>query len=457
MKRNTIPVNHNIKTVGQIGRLQTLSVYPVIGGDSFELDYSMLWRLAPLRNALSLPPVVDVAAYYIPHRHVYDNDASENWINFMKDGQDESVTLDTITTPATQHLNCLGEYMPNNTTYPAWRIVPYHMIWNRFYRHPKLTTVLIPETYKVGEAGYPTGHSAANSPLNGGEDQAKFGYMCARLKKSWSTGIVSGLTAADKTINIPVAGTADLDILDIEKTKARYSTEVEREYFSVRYNDLMAEEYGSGSLNIDADQRPEMLTRHTFVIDGYDIDGTGDANVGDYSGKGYANGNFRIPRYFCKEHGSIWVVAVVRFPTAGLKEINPLSKKSQPTFDEISGNYELAMTKEPEAYQVQDFFAGTDATSIGTLPWGEWYRMQPDNIHNIYQNLQGYPYIKQGTITSHTKAVYGIPGEYDDVFQSLQEEHWQVQAFCNVNKYSRFPLRRDSIFAGLPKKQNWLD
>ena len=113
MKRNSFPLNHYVKQLGQIGRLQTLGVWPVMAGDSIEASYTNLFRLSPLRRALTIDAQVDMFAFYIPHRHIYGDD----WIDFIKQGQDETITLSTITTHATRNCNCLGEIIDNNTTY----------------------------------------------------------------------------------------------------------------------------------------------------------------------------------------------------------------------------------------------------------------------------------------------------------------------------------------------------
>src|SRR5580765_3630685 len=67
---------------GQIGRLINISTTPVIAGDSFEMDAVGALRLSPLRRGLAIDSTVDIFNFYVPHRHVYD----EQWIKFMKDG-----------------------------------------------------------------------------------------------------------------------------------------------------------------------------------------------------------------------------------------------------------------------------------------------------------------------------------------------------------------------------------
>src|SRR5690242_20854131 len=72
---------------GQIGRLITISTTPVIAGDSFEMDAVGALRLSPLRRGLAIDSTVDIFTFYVPHRHVY----GEQWIKFMKDGDDEEI------------------------------------------------------------------------------------------------------------------------------------------------------------------------------------------------------------------------------------------------------------------------------------------------------------------------------------------------------------------------------
>src|SRR5947209_16305341 len=67
---------------GQIGRLITISTTPVIAGDSFEMNAAGALRLSPLRCGLAIAFTVDIFTFYVPHRHVYD----EQWFKFMKDG-----------------------------------------------------------------------------------------------------------------------------------------------------------------------------------------------------------------------------------------------------------------------------------------------------------------------------------------------------------------------------------
>src|SRR2546430_276765 len=56
---------------GQIGRVITISITPVIAGDSFEMDVCGALRLTPLRRVLAIDSTVDIFTFYVHHRDVY--------------------------------------------------------------------------------------------------------------------------------------------------------------------------------------------------------------------------------------------------------------------------------------------------------------------------------------------------------------------------------------------------
>lgn len=447
MKRNVYDLSHFSQMAYKIGRLQTLSVTPVIAGDSLTIVADNLFYLSPLRRSLTHSAVVDIAAFYVPHRHVYSN-----WEDFIKGGYDESQTLGSMTLPS--HVNgdigCLGQPMESGTTVPYWSVVPYNMIWNRFYRPPKFTPEL-QDDWDPGRAGYPTNHTSSNSPLLNTADQLKYGYAMTRLKTPWSTGInYDDLTTGDKTVNIPVGATADLDIVMLEQVKKRYGTEAELEWFQHYYKDIMKGKFGAGGVNPDADQRPTMLMRKTYDINGHDINGSGDANLGDFSGRGIGNNKFIMPRRMFNEHGSVWLVAGVRFPTILLEEQNPLHVNANPSYLELAGEAELVKTQEPKDLVLDDWCQGTSgAVAGGKIPYGQEYRYHTNIIHRDYRFLQGYPYLHFQTISSMLKAQYINSAEYDPVFSTLQLGHAQSRGRIMMLKHSSYPTQRQSIYAGV--------
>ena len=45
--RNTFDLSHYVLTLGEIGRLQTLAVYPIVAGDTFDVDIACLLYTSP--------------------------------------------------------------------------------------------------------------------------------------------------------------------------------------------------------------------------------------------------------------------------------------------------------------------------------------------------------------------------------------------------------------------------
>src|SRR5579859_5675950 len=84
---------------GKIGRLITISITPVIAGDSFEMDAVGALRLSPLRRGLAIDSTVDIFTFYVPHRHVY----GEQWIKFMKDSVNATPLQPGTTTGYNDH------------------------------------------------------------------------------------------------------------------------------------------------------------------------------------------------------------------------------------------------------------------------------------------------------------------------------------------------------------------
>jgi len=137
IERNEYDLSHFCHQVGHIGRLTTLACVPIIAGDSMQLDLAGVFRASPLRRNMYLDYHVDIAAFYVKHRH--DAIYGDTWVTFMKQGFDESQTLGTDTMAAGVSLNCLAVYTNPSTALPRWltRGLPY--IWNRFYRDPSDT------------------------------------------------------------------------------------------------------------------------------------------------------------------------------------------------------------------------------------------------------------------------------------------------------------------------------
>jgi len=322
MERYQYDLSHFSFVPFDIGRLQTLTVIPVVGGDSFALNYRAVARLSPLRRGLTLDAQVDLFAFYIPYRHIYGDD----WIDFIKDGVDESITL--TSGPAVGDHRYLGARIElASGNYPLWLVGGYNQIWNRYFRAPT--------------------DSASERTLTqletGGSRAALYGVLCGRLKTPWSTGIEGEPVAADKEVTV-TAG--QLDIIDLEQAQQRYRTEEERAFFATRYTDVLEQQYG-GFANPDADQRPTLLMRQKNTLSGYDVDGTADANLGQFSGKSAATVGLNLPPRYMPEHGTIWIMGLTRFPTVNVRETHYLFSRPNPDYIDITGEPDLVQAQPP--------------------------------------------------------------------------------------------------------------
>lgn len=439
--RANFDLSHYGFSSGNIGHLQTLSVIPVIAGDSISVNMNNLMRLSPLRRILSVDAQVDYFGFYVPHRHVY----GDQWLDFIKEGLQGSTLLDTITSDPVQNVYYMGQNMNRaSSAYAKWLYTGYNQIWNRYFRFLKMTPE-VPDTYNG--IGTPAGHTTDNSPIDGDARMRIYGFPCARLKTPWTTGIVGTITDADRRFALTDTNTT-LDIVDLEQAKKTYKTQLEREWFANRYTDVLKNTFGSG-VNIDADERPELLNRLTVGVSGHDVDGSDDATLGSSVGKAIKHHTFSIRRKFIPEGGAVWLMALVRFPTIHHREFHPLIEDAQ-DYLRIAGDYDAVRMQPPAEDFIQNWIQPptTNNHEIGTIPYGQWYRHQQNNVHVNYEAIDGYPFLTTGNFGNHRSAVYVGETDYDDMFQTNQLGQWQSQSAIRVTVKRRYPTARDSLYAG---------
>lgn len=425
MERVKYDISHFSYLMGEIGRLMTVSRIPVIAGDSMSINMEAIFRLSKLRKNLYLDANVDLFGFYVPHRHVYGDD----WISFMKQGTDESVTFGSYTNGATYNLYYLGSGQQASGSIPKWIVDGYVNIWNRYFRDPTDDSGVIDNTDIL-------------APADGNE--AAYGYPCCHDKRLWNAGIYAETDSSDREVS--AAGTV-VDLTEFAQQQGRLKSELKREWFSQRYNDVLKQIWQS-SANTDADQRPTLLARNRFFLSGYDVDGTSETNLGSYSGKAAAVGRLNIPMKFFPEHGCVWIMALVRFPPLHFLYQGYLDKQAEPTYKQIAGDPDITANEPPMALVDGDVWrSNASSNALGKVPYAQWYREQPDNIHPKYEAVAGFPFLST-QYSSQATAKYIAPTEYDDVFGSSELAHWQSQARLNVDKLSYLPDPRTSIFSG---------
>lgn len=432
-ERTPHDLSHLIFSMGEIGRLQTLSTVNVIGGDSFQQNLVGSLKLSPLRRGLSMDSVVDVFSFYIPHRYAYDQD----WVDFLKDGvhSDALPSGSTVTSANTYKLNHLGVNIPigNKLNYPMpkWLEFGYNSIWNNYFKYPWASD----ETRSINDFT---------------ESEGNFGLACANLKTIWTTPLPPERDSRDFEIDVS-GSTATLNIQDLNKAYGMLNTDQERELYAQRFRDVVSSL--GGSTTADADQRPRLMGRSTTWASGYDVDGTSEVSLGQYTGRVNQAINHKVNRFYVPEHGTVWTVALVRFPPVHRYEANYLARKPRPSYGDIIGDPSIVGNHPTVELVTSDLFNldGFDNFSLGKHPHSQWYRHQAPVVHGKYVDLQGFPFLSAITgVVNSVGGEDGVPSyiqpyEFDGIFQTTQMAHWNMQAKNNIKIMRRLPTARDSI------------
>lgn len=447
MNRNQYDLTHQVHTIGHIGRLQTLSIIPLIAGDSIEYNLEGIIRLAQTRKEIVQDAQIDICGFYVPHRHIYGTDA---WKLFMNGGVDGTNVFTGVSIGAALRAEYLLQNALNTVTnlLPRWLVEGYNYIFQRYYA--------VPNTENNGQDTQ-TAFTDLDYFPDTDVNHLKFGKLAARLPHILNGGnpVDNLQTAAGYTLDLndtdaEVPVSTVLDIRDLAAIKARYKSETETTWFNAWYKDLMANKWGT-QINADVDLRPELLFRETRMLSGMDINGTDDATLGSYVGKTLAPIQVNMPRKVFMEHGTMWVLALVRYPLVHVNETHPLSKVVAPDYTYWMGDQDIVAAQQPVTFTPNIYLSGGSpyvANAEIKEPYGQHYRFQPHTVHSIYNDIPGYPFTKW-TATNLLDWYYYLNNEYFDTFHTSQLAQWQIhsQAFCK--KFSTFPDPRTSIFAGV--------
>ncbi len=532
--RDRVDLSHYVSQTGDIGRLQTLAVVPVVAGDGIELDLHGIFRLSPLRRQMVTDCHLDFFAFFVPHRHIYGDD----WIDFIKGGLDEDVTFPHTKPLQSPLLDIFGCFSVNRgfSRLPAWIPGGYAQIWHRYFRSP--TYFVQPDTTggsrrlfddealkyrsfnffsdflnlyqsEISSSGFghlapgipggkphfhsppapgtpdppvftadpyvapfdppstpsdlpplpDTSRATSDTPYNYLTDDLRKGMLCARLKRPWSTGVKTVPSPSDREVE--VSGNR-FDIVDLKDVRHSYGTKVDRDWFGLRYKDILGKTWGQ-SVNVDADQRPTLLMRRTEWMSGHDIDGHADANLGQFSGKSASMLRFGFPRKHFNEHGALWIMCLPRFPPLHYGEVNAVTGWTQPTYRDFALDPELFSAEPPVDLIHDDWFSDVQLdgqTSRGFIPYGQHWRTQPNFISERFQFLQGFPFITppfrstgevgfaSGQHLGAPNNVYYSAGEFDSIFHTAQLDQWQCQARLDIVAHRKLSSAKSSLYVG---------
>src|SRR5207237_10157917 len=106
--------------------------------------------------------------------------------------------------------------------------------------------------------------------------------------------------------------TTSIDIMGLQAAYANLHTDQERDYFMQRYHDVISS-FG-GKTSYDADNRPLLAMRSNLWASGYDVDGTDQTSLGQFSGRVQQTYKHSVPRFFVPEHSTMMSLALRSFP-----------------------------------------------------------------------------------------------------------------------------------------------
>lgn len=456
--RNRYNLSHLAHPVGHIGRLQTISVIPVVAGDSLQLSLDGIVRLAPTRKEIVSECQVDICAFYVKHRHVWPDD----WPELVKRGiqVDDEGAFNLPAGPAVDADSRDPWYLGIRTCGATInRSLPfgYNFIYRRYFA--------VPTTNGNGEFSFSDDDYIPLGTTQSKVHQRSYGLLAARLPHILNGPvIVNAVTAAGDIRNYaqadwgielqqdnPGVGVTLFDIRDLKSIQSRYRSIQEQNYFAQFYNDVLAMKWDTKGVNTDADPRPDYLGRTTQFLSGTDVNGTDDATLGSFVGKTLDRINFRLPRRMFPEHGNVWIMMLLRYPLVHTKEQHPLLATSQPDPKLILADPQVWAGEPVVAFNPADWLSGGSSfvpdVDAAQQPYGQEYRYQPNRIHPVFETIPGYPFTSWDSANVYPWYYYN-DNEYANTFQTSQIAQWQAHMSVSCTKFSTIIDPKSSIFAG---------
>lgn len=449
--RNIFNLSHLAHIVGHIGRLQTITVIPVVAGDALKLSLSGILRLATTRKEIVSECQIDICAFYVPHRHVY----GAQWVEIINEGlQADDVLPAGPAAPADARDPFYLGIKQCDANLNLALVRGYNQIYRRYFAVP--TTVANDTWTFTNEDFYP------NTQSEDHKNHRKYGALAARLPHILNGGtMVNSINAAgndrlyeqeDWGVDLPVSGaTAVLDIRDLAQVQSRYKSIQEQNYMATFYSDVLSRKWPTRKVNTDADQRPTYLGRNTTFISGSDVNGTDDATLGSYVGKTLDRISFNMPRRTFPEHGNVWVMILPRYPLVHTKEQHPLLARAVPDNKLLLADPTVWKGEPVVAFDPSNWMAGGSSlvANVDNIqqPYGQEYRYQPNRIHPVFEEIQGYPFT-QWDSASALPWYYYRDNEYFNTFQTSQIAQWQAHMKVDCDRYTSVVDPKSSIFAG---------
>src|SRR5207247_4093989 len=105
----------------------------------------------------------------------------------------------------------------------------------------------------------------------------------------------------------------------------------------------------------------------------YNFNVTDHTSLGPFSGRVQPTYKHSVPRFFVPEHGTMFTLALVRFPPTATKEIQYLNAKGALTYTDIADDPVLYGTLTPRDISMTDVFRSGDSSKPFKIPEVQCY------------------------------------------------------------------------------------
>src|SRR5699024_12613732 len=116
-----------------------------------------------------------------------------------------------------------------------------------------------------------------------------------------------------------------------------------------------------------------------------------------FSGRVQQTYKHSVPRFFVPEHGTMFTLALVRFPPTATKEIQYLNAKGALTYTDIAGDPDLYVNLQPREISMKEVFRSGDSSNMFKIAEGQWYRYATWYVSRVYHRLLFFPLIQEST------------------------------------------------------------
>src|SRR3546814_6294214 len=140
------------------------------------------------------------------------------------------------------------------------------------------------------------------------QDDARYGVRCCHLKNIWT----APLPPESELSRQMTTSTTSIDMMGLQAAYANLPTDQERDYFMQRYHDVISSFGGKNSY--DADNRPLLVMPSNLWASGYEVVGTDQKSLGQFSGRVQYTYKHSVPRLLVPAHDTMFYLAFVRFP-----------------------------------------------------------------------------------------------------------------------------------------------